>query len=106
MSMRVALAVWLLAFVTACGGSPATTAGGSSATTEPRTWWHPGPRPLPWQWELDHPLNLSSSGDMGTGVAAYGGRPAAGPVIYDIDGFENPAATVSALHARGDKAIC
>lgn len=97
--MRVALAVWVLALVTACGGLPATAA-------PPRSWWHPGPRPLPWQWELDHPLSLSSPGDMGTAATALGGGPAARPAVYDIDGFENPAATVTALHARGDKVIC
>jgi hypothetical protein len=61
---------------------------------------------VPWQWELDHPLSLSSPGDVGTGATAFGGGRAARPVIYDIDGFENPAATVSSLHARGGKVIC
>lgn len=69
-------------------------------------WWHPGPEPLPWQWEIDHPLNLSSTRDLGTDVTTYGGKPAAKPVIYDIDGFGNPAVTVAALHTRGDKVIC
>jgi hypothetical protein len=97
--MRVALAAWALVAVTACGGSPGTA-------VPSRSWWHPGPRPLAWQWELDHPLDLSSPADMGTGATALGGGPAARPAVYDIDGFENPAATVSALHARGDKVIC
>jgi hypothetical protein len=79
-------------------------AGSGEAASE--VWWRPGPQPLPWQWELDHPLNLSSARDMGTGVTAYGGRPAAKPVVYDIDGFANPAATVASLHRRGDKVIC
>jgi hypothetical protein len=99
LSIRVVFAAWVLVLVTACGGSP-PTAG------PPRTWWHPGPQPQPWQWELDHPLDPSSPGDLGTVAIAYGGRPAASPVIYDIDGFENPAATVSALHARGARVIC
>jgi hypothetical protein len=61
---------------------------------------------LSWQWELDHPLDLSSVSDMGTGVATYLGTPAPDPTVYDIDGFDNPAATVAALHARGDHVIC
>jgi hypothetical protein len=69
------------------------------------TWWHP-PAEVAWQWELDHPLNLASPSDMGTGVTDYLGAPAADPSVYDIDGFDNSAATVSALHARGDRAVC
>ncbi len=70
-----------------------------------QTWWRP-PAALSWQWELDHPLDLSSAADMGTGVSTYVGTPAPDPTVYDIDGFDNPAATVSALHARGDHVIC
>jgi hypothetical protein len=45
---------------------------------------------------------------MGTGLTAYNGDtpPATNPTIYDIDAIENPASTVSALHALGDHAIC
>ncbi len=43
---------------------------------------------------------------MGTGVSTYLGTPAPDPTVYDIDGFDNTAATVGALHARGDHAIC
>jgi hypothetical protein len=110
---RVALAIAVLALAAACGGASARAGSHALAWAParpgagaPRTWWHPGPKPLPWQWEIDHPLNLTSTRDMGTGVTAYGGRPAARPVIYDIDGFENPAATVAGLHERGDKVIC
>jgi hypothetical protein len=59
-----------------------------------------------WQWELDHPLVLTSASDMGTGATTYLGAPAPDPSVYDIDGFDNTAATVSALHARGDHAVC
>ena len=59
-----------------------------------------------WQWELDHPLNLASPSDMGTGVTNYLGAGAPDPSVYDIDGFDNSAATVAALHGRGDRAVC
>lgn len=44
---------------------------------------------------------------MGTGITAYNGDkpPVTNPVIYDIDGIENPASTVAALHTRGDHVI-
>jgi hypothetical protein len=61
---------------------------------------------LSWQWELDHPLDLSSPTDMGTGVSTYLGTPAPDPTVYDIDGFDNSATTVNALHGLGDHVIC
>ena len=69
--------------------------------------WQPVPG-TEWQWEIDHPLNTSSAWDMGTGKTASDGRtaPATNPVIYDIDGFDNPAATVATLHKMGLKAVC
>ena len=71
-------------------------------------WWKPGPVALEWQWELDHALNISSASDMGTGKTAYEGAtaPATNPVVYDIDGFENPATTVATLHGMGMKVVC
>jgi hypothetical protein len=62
--------------------------------------------PIPWQWELGHPLNLTSPTDMGTGGTLYTGGLAPAPQVYDIDGIENPAATVAALHALGKHVIC
>jgi hypothetical protein len=74
------------------------------------TWWHPsatGPNNGPeFQWELDHPLDIHSAADMGSGALNAAGNLAAKPTVYDIDGIENPASTVTALHALGDKAIC
>jgi hypothetical protein len=70
------------------------------------TWWHPGPAPLHWQWELDHALRLDNASDMGTNDRLPDGQPAPPPTIYDIDGIDNPAKTVSALHLQGDKVIC
>ncbi len=84
-------------------GAESTSTGTGSDPGQPR--WIPA-LDTPWQWELDHPLDVSNRGDMGTGVAAYQGRPAANPVMYDIDGFENSAATIASLHARGDRVVC
>ncbi len=55
---------------------------------------------------LAHELNTSNASDMGTGVNNFSGSPAADPVIYDIDGFDNPASTVTALHNMGKKVVC
>ena len=68
--------------------------------------WIPPLGNVPWQWEIDHPLDLASASDMGTGVTTYSGAAAPNPVVYDIDGFDNSAATVAALHARGAHVIC
>jgi hypothetical protein len=74
------------------------------------SWWHPansGPNNGPeWQWELDHPLRATSPADLGIGATNATGQVAAVPAVYDIDGIENSASTVAALHARGDKVIC
>ncbi len=99
----------ILSTTTTTTTRPGTTAtgatGGSGGPGTGQTWWVP-PAALSWQWELDHPLDLSSASDMGTGVSTYLGTPAPDPTVYDIDGFDNSAATVSALHARGDHVIC
>jgi hypothetical protein len=83
----------------------APTSDTAVSTGTGTTWWRP-PAALSWQWEIDHPLDLASASDMGTGVTTYLGARAADPSVYDIDGFDNTAATVSALHARGDRVIC
>lgn len=70
------------------------------------TWWKPGTGPLPWQWELDHEIVTTSATDMGTGDKTYLGAPAAAPLVYDIDGFDNATADVAALHGLGNKVIC
>jgi hypothetical protein len=88
--------------VTTTTVAPSTTTTAGSAPS----WWLPGTGQIEWQWELDHPLNLSSATDMGTGDNTYNNQPAINPTVYDIDGIENPASTVSALHAMGDHVIC
>jgi hypothetical protein len=67
--------------------------------------WVPAAR-TSWQWELDHPLNLGSASDMGTNGTLYTGGPAPAPQVYDIDGFDNGAATVNRLHALHKRVIC
>ena len=73
--------------------------------TSGSTRWLP-PVVTPWQWEIDHALNTASASDMGTGVTTYTGQPAPDPTMYDIDGFDTPAATVAALHATGRHVVC
>jgi len=50
--------------------------------------WRPAPR-TSWQWQLIGPVDLSIDAAM-----------------YDIDLFDNATSVISALHARGRRAIC
>jgi Glycoside-hydrolase family GH114 len=61
-----------------------------------------------WQWEIGTPLVTTNATLMGTGVTAWNGDTAPGdnPTLYDIDAIQNPASTVTQLHALGDHAIC
>jgi len=78
--------------------------------TRPRSWWRPtatGPDNGPeFQWELDHPLNVSSALDTGSGAVNALGKRSGATTVFDIDGIINPASTVTALHKLQDKAIC
>jgi hypothetical protein len=79
-------------------GAPAGTAPHFSSASPPapspqtvppprRPW---GPKPgQAWQWQLTTPVDLDVDVE-----------------IYDIDGFENSAATVRTLHDRGRRVIC
>ncbi len=78
----------------------------AGSTTLPTSWWTPPLGNVPWQWELDHALNLTNATDMGTNDTLPDGQPAPDPVVYDLDGIDNSAATIAALHAMGDHAIC
>jgi hypothetical protein len=59
-------------------------------------------------WELSQKLVLTNPKLMGTGVTAWNGDtpPGDNPTLYDIDGIDNPASTVSALHQAGDHVVC
>jgi len=52
--------------------------------------WHPGLR-VSWQWHLASPPKAASLLDVR---------------MYDVDGFETRAPLVTAMHARGIKAVC
>jgi hypothetical protein len=82
-------------------GKPASTVETTIEKTEVRMpennepataqidWWHPKPG-LTWQWQLsDPPVDLTVEAD-----------------VYDIDLFDNDAAVVANLHAKGRKVIC
>ena len=60
----------------------------STASAQTPEIWRPAPQ-VDWQWQL--------TGTVDQTVAAS---------IYDIDLFDNDAAVVSALHAKGRKVIC
>jgi hypothetical protein len=119
--MRGWLAAAAAGLLLACAcGRPATPAGATAArpaawavaTTSavPRPWWHPrpaGPNEGPeFQWELDHPLNIRLASDTGSGAVNSLGARSGATTLFDIDGITNPASTVRALHALGDRAIC
>jgi hypothetical protein len=98
------------------GFQPSTDAGpeGASATGEagleagqeaapgdssaPGTWWSPSnATPIHFHWQLSAPMAIPADE-----------IPGDGPVVYDIDGETNDAATVAALHALGSnvKVVC
>ncbi|MBD0676820.1 endo alpha-1,4 polygalactosaminidase [Streptomyces sp. CBMA156] len=64
------------------------TPPGNPAPPPAGTRWQPAPG-LAWQWQL------GGSVDQSVDVP-----------VYDIDGFENDASVVAALHAKGRKVIC
>ena len=59
-----------------------------AAPTDAAAYWVP-PKNLTWYWQLSGKVNNS--------------HPA---MVYDIDGFDNTASEVAALHAVGKKVIC
>lgn len=78
MALAACAALALAALLLASAGE--ARAGGA--------WWTP-PQHLTWYWQLTGTVNNS--------------EPVA---VYDIDGFENSAAEVAALHAQGKHVIC
>jgi hypothetical protein len=95
--MRMAPVAFLaLALVAACGGSSASSDGGTTLPdaapgtpdAAPGTVWHPTPDTT-WQWQLTGTIDTSVDVQM-----------------YDIDLFTTPAATIDALHADGRVVVC
>ncbi|MDH6216486.1 hypothetical protein M2283_003803 [Streptomyces pseudovenezuelae] len=78
---RPPLLLALLALLAGCAGTP-----DDESRSDAR--WQPRPG-VAWQWQL--------SGRVDTSVDVP---------VYDIDGFDQSKATVSALHAKGRKVIC
>ncbi|MGK5642242.1 endo alpha-1,4 polygalactosaminidase [Streptomyces sp. URMC 126] len=70
------------------GPSSDPSSGSPSGSSAGRARWQPRPGTR-WQWQLD--------GKVDTSVDVP---------VYDIDGFENDAATVERLHADGRKVVC
>jgi len=78
--IRLLALLALFVLTAGCAGPPDSgTSGGR---------WQPRPG-VAWQWQL--------SGRVDTSVDVP---------VYDIDGFDQPKATVSALHGKGRKVIC
>lgn len=86
MRRRPSKAAVLAAAVIALG----VTGGAAAAEPVPCAGecWDPEPTTEPWQWQLQGRIDLSV--------------PAP---VYDVD-IDEPATTVAAIHAQGDRAIC
>ena len=85
-SLPVLLTALFAVLLTACTAAP--DSGADDARTPSGDRWRPRPG-TDWQWQL--------SGRLDTSVDVP---------VYDIDGFDHPAATVADLHRRGRKVIC
>lgn len=80
---------WLRTTVFAAVATAVAACSFGSAASDPGPWWHPE-KGLSWQWQLhNEPVDTSINAQ-----------------VYDIDLFENPAATVKTLHEQGRKVIC
>jgi hypothetical protein len=82
--------------------TPPTTVPPAGGTTG--MWKPSSAHSLGFQWVLGGALNLNDPVQMG--LRDFNGNTLAAPAIYDIDGEENSAATVAALHAQGKKVVC
>ncbi len=78
----------LLLVLAAGSGAGAVAATSASSPRAAAAWWTP-PQQLTWFWQLQGTVRNDKP------VAAY-----------DIDGFENEASEVAALHAQGKHVIC
>jgi hypothetical protein len=67
--------------------------GESQVSEAQASWWQPTPEaPIHWQWQLSDTFNTST--DFIPNVT-----------VYDIDGFDNSASVVSAIHSKGAIAV-
>jgi hypothetical protein len=100
-------AVVVMVAVPVLAGAPAAQATAATGGERAAAVWQPA-EDTDWMWELDKPLKTSNANLMGTGVTAWNGDTAPGdnPALYDIDGIENPASTVAALHGATDHVVC
>src|SRR3954452_2740978 len=73
---------------TGTGAKDTAAHGALSATAQAASWWRPKVG-ISWQWQL--------SGKIDTSVNAS---------VFDVDMFETPKSTVTALHNKGRKVIC
>jgi hypothetical protein len=88
-SAALATIAVLVVLATGAGVDVAAGAGAwSPRATTAASWWMP-PQHLTWFWQLQGTVKNDKA------VAAY-----------DIDGFENEASEVAALHAQGKRVIC
>ncbi|HEX8967049.1 MAG TPA: endo alpha-1,4 polygalactosaminidase, partial [Chloroflexota bacterium] len=99
---------------------PAAT---STPTANTSTLWAPA-LVTPWQWEIDHPIDVTNPKDMGLTDPNGNLLNFPTPVVYDIDGFDNGQDpncnvvtsagacaqgqnnAVQQLHAMGFKVVC
>ncbi|MFF4775514.1 endo alpha-1,4 polygalactosaminidase [Microtetraspora fusca] len=78
----------ILALALAAIGVAGLQTSAHAASAASGDWWHPKAG-VTWQWQL--------SGKIDTSVKAD---------VYDVDLFDTPASTVSALHGMGRKVVC
>ena len=67
-----------------------TAAPASNPPTNARSsqLWAPPPN-TPWQWEINHPIDVNNASDMGLTDADGVTLNSPAPLMYDIDGFDN-----------------
>lgn len=73
---------------TAATRTPTTAVAPAPKPVASGSWWKPAPGTT-WQWQLSTPVDTSLNVQM-----------------YDIDGFDNSAAVVAAIHAKNARAVC
>lgn len=101
--MRILRLVLIALLVLLVSAAPAQAFPAASRTTV-ASWWQPGTGSLPLHWNLGGTIDVNNPKHVGE--RDLGGAVLPRPMVLDIDGEFNGAATVSALHARGQRVIC